>query len=179
MLIDYNVCANIYTISQPNPIHKPAGCRREIYRPPVGERQATAGIHCHPAAIARTPGGHCRESGQSPPGHRRDIGRKFGHLRIKSAGGRTVSRRRSSGDHWVSLRLCSRSRKLAGDQRISKNSNPAKIRQKLVGHFRIRNPVVLGRPLKVHSVSVSALGYISGIESYLACCHQTCSKNEM
>ena len=56
---------------------------------------------------------------------------------IKSAGCRTVSRRRSSGDHWVSLWLCSRSRKSAGDQRISKSSNPAKILQKSSGHCRI------------------------------------------
>ena len=88
--------------------------------------------------IDRTPGGDRRESGRSLPGHRQDIGRKFGHLKIKSASGRTVSRRRSSGYHWVSLRFCSRSRKSAGDRRISKNRNPAKIAQKSAVIFGIK-----------------------------------------
>ena len=74
---------------------------------------------------------------RSPAGHRRDIGRQFGHLRMKSTDGRTVSRRRSSGDHWVSLRLCSRSRISGGDQRILKNSNPAKIQPKSSSHRSI------------------------------------------
>ena len=83
--------------------------------------------------VGRCPAGARR----SPAGHRRDIDQQFGHLRMKSADGRTVSRRRSSGDHWVSLRLCSRSRKSGCDQRISKNSSPAKIRPKSSGHRSI------------------------------------------
>ena len=98
------------------------------------------------AALDRTPSGDRRESGRSPPGHRRDIGQKFGHLRMKSADGRTVSRRWSSGDHWVSLRLCSRSRKSAGDLLISQNRHPAKIQQNSSGHRTIY--VQLGPRLK-------------------------------
>ena len=89
------------------------------------------------AALDRTPSGDRRESWRSPPGHRRDIGRKFGHLRMKSADGRTVSRQWSSGDHWVSLWLCSRSRKSASDLPISQNRHPAKIRPKSSGHRTI------------------------------------------
>ena len=89
------------------------------------------------AALDRTPSGDRGESRRLPPGHRRDIGRQFGHLRMKSADDRTVSRWQSSGDHWVSLRLCSRSRKSGGDQWISKNSNPAKIWPKSSCHRSI------------------------------------------
>ena len=34
----------MYAISQPNHIHKPPGRWREIYRPPLGERQVIAGF---------------------------------------------------------------------------------------------------------------------------------------
>ena len=64
---------------------------------------------------------------------------------MKSADGRTVSRRRSSGDHWVSLWLCSRSRKSGGHLPISQNRHPAKIRPKSSGHSAIY--VVLWRQL--------------------------------
>ena len=61
---------NIYTISQPNPIQKPAGCRWEIYRSPVGERQATVGF----IAILRQSTGLPAVTAGSLDNRRRDTG---------------------------------------------------------------------------------------------------------
>ena len=110
------------------------------------------------ATLDRTPSGDCGEARWQLPGYRQDIGWQFGHLRMKSADVRTVSRRRSSGDHWVSLWLCSRSRKSGGDQRISKNSNSAKIRPKSSGHHSIY--VVLWPRLKMKTVGIHQKFYI-------------------
>ena len=127
------------------------GRRREIYRSPVGERQVTAGFI---AVLQRSTGLPAVTAG-SPDDHQRDIGRKFGHLRIKSALGRTVSEQRSSGDHWVSLRLCSRSRKSAGYQRISKNSNLPNIRRPRLASIKFNWEVPLsnyGAKIKDNSI---------------------------
>ena len=47
--------------------------QQEIYRSPVGERQATLGFIWRPAVIDRTSSGDRLESGRSPPGHRPKI----------------------------------------------------------------------------------------------------------
>ena len=94
-------------------------------------------VYSVPAAIAGTPEGDRQEPRRSLPGHLRDDGRKFCHLGLIPIRVRTVSHRRSSGEHWVSYQNGSRSTK------SSYRSRTAEIDGRSMD--LLTNPVQLGR----------------------------------
>ena len=96
-------------------------------RSPNGDLPMMAGFIVVHRRSTEAPNGHRWASWRSSAGHRRGIGRKFGHFQWKSTGGRTVSHRRPSGTRWLTLWHGSRSRKSGGELLISKNRHPAKI----------------------------------------------------
>ena len=99
-------------------------------------------IHCRPAAIDRTPGGHCRYSGRSSQGNQLGIIWKFSHFQRESACGRTVSRRQSSAPTgWLYDIIQGQE-----NRPMSYRSWKLGIRQKSSG--RRWNPVQLGHRLK-------------------------------